>query len=189
MFRAVERERRGIVRVSGVADEASSGMRVEANHEKECEVVGVPEGLKALVADLVVRSCVHEDHDEQHEMASNAAGLRVMNVKGSLRTNLCRDASDTETSEELSRHTGAFHVEEVHVMRSGVNHSPECHRIRDLSVEPDVLVRGEEPGEPGTNDTDNVTQHRHQNHPTIEGQYETGTTRDPYGPLEAVQSS
>lgn len=64
-------------------------MRVEADHEEKGQVVGVPEGLEALSADLVVRSAVHEDHNEQHKVAGNAARLRVVNVQSNLRTDLC----------------------------------------------------------------------------------------------------
>ena len=63
-------------------------MSVEADHEEEREVVGVPESLEALVPDLVMGGRVHEDHDEEHEMARNTARLRVVDVKCRLRANL-----------------------------------------------------------------------------------------------------
>ena len=66
--RAVERERGDVLGVGRVTDEASGGMGVETDHEEERKVVRVPESLEALVADLVVRSGVHEEHDEKHEM-------------------------------------------------------------------------------------------------------------------------
>ena len=65
-------------------------MGVETDHEEEREVVRVPEGLEALVTDLVVRGGVHEDHDEKHEVAADATRLGVVNVESDLRTNLCR---------------------------------------------------------------------------------------------------
>lgn len=85
---AVEGEARDVVGVCRIAHETSSSMGIEADHEEECEVVGVPKGLKALVPDLVVGGRVHEDHDEEHEMASDAARLGVMDVQRPLRTNL-----------------------------------------------------------------------------------------------------
>ena len=70
-------------------------------------------------------------------------------------------------------------------MGSGVNHRPKCHRIRYLSVEPDVLVGGEEPGDAGANDADDVAQHGDEDQATIEGKDETGTAGRPDGPGEA----
>ena len=49
----------------------------------------VPEGLETLIADLAVRSCVHEDHNEEHEVPSDTAGLGVVDIKGNFRSNLC----------------------------------------------------------------------------------------------------
>ena len=60
----VEGEDVRVMRVGTVADEATSCVGVEANHEEECEVVSVPECLETLVPDLVMSSCVHKDHDE-----------------------------------------------------------------------------------------------------------------------------
>lgn len=75
---AVERERVRVIRKGRVADEAPGSVGVEADHEEEREVVGVPERLEALRADLVVRSRVHQNHDEEHEVTGNAARLGVM---------------------------------------------------------------------------------------------------------------
>ena len=52
-------------------------------------MVGVPECLKALFADLLVGGCVHHEHDKEHEVASDATGLRVVNLLRSLLANLC----------------------------------------------------------------------------------------------------
>ena len=81
VFRGVEGERGDVVGVSRVTDEASGGMGVETEHEEERKVVRVPESLEALIANLVVRSGVHEEHDEEHEVAGDASRLGVMNVK------------------------------------------------------------------------------------------------------------
>ena len=89
VLRRVERERGDVVGARRVADEASSGMGVETNHEEEREVVSVPESFETLVADFVVRRGIHEDHDEKHEVASDASRLRVVDVQGDLRTDLC----------------------------------------------------------------------------------------------------
>ena len=87
--RAVERERGDVLGVGRVTDEASGGMGVETDHEEERKVVRVPESLEALVADLVVRSGVHEEHDEKHEVAGDASRLVVVDVEGNLGADLC----------------------------------------------------------------------------------------------------
>ena len=82
----VARERRE--RQFGVTDEAANGVRVHGQEEGDEEVVSVPKGLEGLLSDLRVRCCVHEQHAEQHDVTSDATGLRVMDLQGKLRTNL-----------------------------------------------------------------------------------------------------
>ena len=50
--------------------------------------MGVPEGLKALLSNLGMRGGIHNDHDEEHEVASDTAGLSVVDLKGGLLSNL-----------------------------------------------------------------------------------------------------
>ena len=89
MLGRVEREDGGVVWIDGIADEAACGVRVERDEEEEGEVVGVPKGLEALVTNLVVSGGVDEEHDEEHEVAGDAASLGVVNVEGGLCANLC----------------------------------------------------------------------------------------------------
>lgn len=93
MLGAVEGEGSDVVGIGRVTDEATSGMGVEADHEEEREMVSVPEGLEALVSDFVVSGRVHEDHDEEHEVACDTASLSVVNIQRPLRTNLCNERS------------------------------------------------------------------------------------------------
>ena len=67
-------------RLSGVANETPSCVRVETNHEEESKMMGVPESLKALVTNLVMGSAVHENHDEEHEVSGDTTGLGVVDV-------------------------------------------------------------------------------------------------------------
>lgn len=76
----IEWERCGIVRVGRITNEAPCGVRVETDHKKEGKVVRVPEGFKALVANLPVSSCVHQNHDKKHEVTSNATRLVIVNI-------------------------------------------------------------------------------------------------------------
>lgn len=72
-------------------------------------------------------------------------------------------------------------------MGSRVYHGPESHGVCDLSVEPNVLVCGEEPCQARADDTDNIPEHGHEDESAIERKDKTCTTRRPHGPLQAVQ--
>lgn len=76
------------VSVDGVADEAADGVGVESQEERNEQVVSIPEGLERLLADTGMSSGIHEHHAEQHDMASNATRLGVVDLQGSDRTNL-----------------------------------------------------------------------------------------------------
>ena len=89
MLGRVEGESWDIIGVNGVSNETSSGVGVKSDHKEECEVVGVPKCLEALAADIVVGGRVHDEHDKQHEVASNATSLFVVNVLRSNLTDLC----------------------------------------------------------------------------------------------------
>jgi hypothetical protein len=64
VLRGIEREGRDIIRVYRITDETAGRMRIQANHEKECKMVCIPESFKALCAYLVVSGRVHQDQDE-----------------------------------------------------------------------------------------------------------------------------
>lgn len=81
MLGGVEREGLDVVRIGRVTNEAARRMRVESNHEEECEVMSVPECLKALVANFPVRRGVHQHDDEKHEMTSDASSLRIVDLQ------------------------------------------------------------------------------------------------------------
>ena len=85
----VERERRLEVGEGAVADEASGRMRVETEHEEKREMMRVPEGLEALLADFLVSGRIHEDHDRQHEMTGETARLCVVDVERSFWADFC----------------------------------------------------------------------------------------------------
>ena len=91
-LRVVEGEDFGEAWIRGTTDEASGGMGVEANHEEERQVVSIPECLEALLADFCVASTVHQDHDKQHDMASDTGRLTVMDVEGIRRTEFCQQS-------------------------------------------------------------------------------------------------
>lgn len=75
--------------------------------------------------------------------------------------------------------TSALDINEVHVVSCGVNYSPKSHRVCHLSVEPDIFVGREEPGNLGSNDTNNVPQQWKKDESAIVGKNQTCTTRSP----------
>lgn len=122
--------------LGSITHEASDSVGVESQEKDEGEVVSIPEGLEALLANLVVRSRVHEKHAQQHDMASDSTRLGVVNLERSLGTEL-----------------GLFYVEEavnvriplwflssllnlLDVMGEGVNDGKEEHRVGSLTMEP-----------------------------------------------------
>jgi hypothetical protein len=155
-------------------------MREETEHEEECEMMSVPKYFEALLPDLMVGSCIHQEHDEEHEMTGYTARLGIMYFLSSLLANFC-----SCISKQLSRKpqliilTGALDVNEVHVVSRGVNRSPKSHRVCHLSVEPDIFVGREEPGNLGSNDTNNVAQHWKEDETAIVRKNQTCTTRSP----------
>jgi len=171
MLRRVEGEGRNIIGIDAVSDKTASGMRVKGDHEEKCEVVSIPKCLEALAADLVVSGGVHYEHYEQHEMASDATSLCVVNILGALLTDL-----------------SFLNVDEVDVMGSCMDHGPEGHRIGDLPMEPDVLIGREEPTQFRTDEANDVAQHRDEDQAPIEGEGKTGATRSPDRPLKGVEA-
>ena len=87
MLGRVEGKPWDIIWFDRIANKTAGGVAVKSEHEEKCEVMGIPERLEALVADFVVRSCIHEEHDQQHEVASDATGLFIVNVE-------CGDGTD-----------------------------------------------------------------------------------------------
>jgi hypothetical protein len=87
----------------------------------------------------------------------------------------------------IKQRTETLDIDEVDVVRGGVDHGPESHRVGNLTMEPDVLVCRERPGELGADDTDDVPEHGHQDQATIEGEDKTSATGGPDGPLETVK--
>lgn len=134
-------------------------------------MVSVPEGFKALGANFLVGSAVHDDHDEEHDMTSEATGLGVVDLK-----------------RELLADLSAFDVNEVDVMGGSVNHGPESHGISDLSMEPDVLVCREEPHHLRADNADDVAKHRDEDHAAVVGENKTSTAGNPDGIQERVET-
>lgn len=109
MFGRVEGKSRDVVRIGGVPDETASSMCIEGDHEEKCEVVGIPESLEALAADLVMGGRVHDDHDEQHEVTSDATSLFVMDI-------LCGDLPDLCIRDKTEARAGGLQIKCLRVL-------------------------------------------------------------------------
>jgi hypothetical protein len=70
-------------------------------------VVGVPECLEALFANRIVGGGVHEDHDKEHKMASDASRLGVVDIESLLLANLWNNEMNTTRQ---NRETGYTRV-------------------------------------------------------------------------------
>jgi len=88
VLRVIGRERFDIIRIRTVTHKASGGIRIKGNHEKESQVMCVPEGLETLITNLLVRSRVHNGHHKKHEMIGNSTSLRIVNLNRELRAEL-----------------------------------------------------------------------------------------------------
>lgn len=71
--------------------------------------------------------CEHEQHAQQHDMASDTTGLLIMNLKSGNGSNL-----------------GEFDVVEVDVVSACVEAGEEKHGVGELTMHPQVLVEWEE---------------------------------------------
>ena len=71
-----------------VTNEASGSVSVETEHERNKEVVGVPEGLEGLLSDFGVGGGIHEKHAEEHDVSSDSTGLGVVDLDSSDWSNL-----------------------------------------------------------------------------------------------------
>ena len=63
-------------------------MRVQTQHKRDEQVMRVPERLEGLLPDLRMRGRIHEEHAQEHDVAGDAAGLRIVDLESDLWPNL-----------------------------------------------------------------------------------------------------
>jgi hypothetical protein len=126
-------------------------------------VVRVPECLERLLPDTMVCRRVHDEHTEQHHMACDSTGLKVVNLKSGDGTNLrllnvvkatsgsqpdsflCWSSGlPTEASAPLGVAIESPSMNSLHIVRCGVNDSEQEGSIGELSMHPYVLVKRNE---------------------------------------------
>ena len=82
---------------SCVTHETADCVGVESEHERDEQVVCVPKRLEGLLADAVVGRGIHQQHAEQHDVASDTSRLGVVNLDRSLGPDLgLLDVVETE---------------------------------------------------------------------------------------------
>jgi len=144
---------------------------VETQHEGDEEVVGIPEGLERLLADLGVGGGIHEEHAQEHDVAGDTAGVHVMDLYSERRAEL-----------------GPFDIVEVDVVTGGVDDGKEQHGIGDLAMEPDVLVEGQPP-DLRSDPSHNRSADGEKDQGAIDSEDETGAARNPNRMLQEVERS
>ena len=87
-------------------------------------MVCIPEQLKLLLSNRHSGRCIHQEHDEQHDVASAAAPDGVMDLPGL----------------QLQLRQLVLDIEEVCVMRIGVDERKQQHGVRQPLVEVDVVI-------------------------------------------------
>lgn len=118
--------------------------------------------LELLTSHGRMRSRIHGEHDEQHDVSREAAGLRVMLGDGGLLPDL-----------------GALDVDEVHVMSGRVDDGEEEHRVGDLAMEPVRFVDGNESAERRPQEDEDVAEDRHQQEAAVDAEAQASAARDP----------
>jgi hypothetical protein len=118
------KRRKGIL---GISNEAVGCVGVHSQQEGDEEVMCVPERFERLLAYAVMGRGVHEENTQQHDMASDATRLRIVDLHGGFRPNLV-----------------PLDIEEVDVMCTDVKNGEKQERVSALAVEPLRLVQGEE---------------------------------------------
>lgn len=97
-------------------------------------------------------------------------------------------------------------ADEVDIVGCRVDHSPESKRVRDLTMEPDILICGEDGRHFWTDEANDVTDwakkncqkpvrrldrgrrtHWEQDQTTVIGKHQASTPRRPDGPFKTVQ--
>ena len=75
-------------RLYRVPDETAGRMSIQSKQERDEQMVSVPKCFVGLLPYLRMSCGEHEQHAEEHDVACNAAGLSVMNLYCSSRSDL-----------------------------------------------------------------------------------------------------
>jgi hypothetical protein len=151
----VERRERG----GRVANKAVGSMSIHAQQEGNKEVMRVPECLKRLLSDPVMRGGVDEKHAQQHDMSGNTAGLSVVDLESNLWSDLGN--LDIVEAAEVNGCPALCIVDHLlDVMGCGMSDGEDKHSVCDLSVKPHRLVK-RKPSDLRPDHSKNISAHWH----------------------------
>lgn len=75
-------------RICCVPHETAGGVGVERQHERDEEVMCVPEGLKCLLPNTMMSGRIDQHHAEKHDMTCDTTRSREMNLDSQLVANV-----------------------------------------------------------------------------------------------------
>lgn len=89
---------------------------------------------------------IHEQHAQKHDMASHTAGLSVVNLDSRFGSDLgLLDVEEAGFLSVTARFQRSARVNLLDVVSRNVDDGEEQHGVGNLTMEPQVLVQGQEP--------------------------------------------
>ena len=111
-----------------ISHEAIGGVGVQSEHERDEQVMCIPERLEGLLAYPMMCRGVHKKHTHQHNMAGDASSLRIVDLYSGFRPDLV-----------------PLDVEEVDIMGTYVDNREDQEGVSALAVKPLRLIQGQKP--------------------------------------------
>lgn len=74
--------------VNGVAHKASSGVGIQGQHERDEEMMRVPEGFICLLTNAMMGGGVDQHHAQKHDMARDTTCPSKVNLNGQFRADM-----------------------------------------------------------------------------------------------------
>lgn len=123
-------------RVCCIAHETAGSVGVESQHEGDEEVMRVPECLKCLLSNAMVRGCIDQHHAQKHDMPRDTTCSGKVNLDSQLVANVI--FFDVVEADSVSR-VRCLQMNWLHaldIMSRNVDGSKDQQRICDLTMEP-----------------------------------------------------
>lgn len=119
-----------------IAHEAAGGVGVEGQHEGNEEMMCVPEGLKCLLSNAMVRGCIDQHHAEKHDMPRDATRSGKVNLDSQLVANVIHlNVVEAETVSKVKKQLIKW-LHSLDIMSRNVNSRKDQQGICDLAMEP-----------------------------------------------------
>ena len=141
-------------------------MSIQSKQERDEQMVSVPKRFVGLLPYLRVGRGEHEQHAEEHDVASNAAGLSVVNLYRCSGPDLISLDIKEATNVSGAPLTKPDHL--LHIMRTDVDNSPDQQRVCYLSMKPLILIQREE-SQFGSYPAQDILAHWQKNESAVDG--------------------